>query len=105
MPGKPVFYIVKSVVEKKHAADFNRWYHEKHFPMMLELSGCLSARRFELIEGEDKFSYMAVYEFPDKETFLNYQGSAEKQQLIADYRENFGDVSELLPAGWVQIHP
>ena len=105
MAGKAVLYIVKSVVEKKHAEAFNRWYHEKHIPELLELSGCRSARRFEVIEGEDKFTYMAVYEFEDKQKFLKYQGSEEKKGLIADYRQNFGNVSELQSSSWEQIFP
>ena len=105
MAGKVVLYIVKSVVDKKHAEAFNSWYHNKHIPELLELSGCRSARRFEVIEGEDKFTYMAVYEFESKEKFLKYQSSEEKKGLIADYRQNFGEIAELQSSSWEQIFP
>jgi len=105
MAGKMVLYIVKSVIEKKHTEAFNRWYHEKHIPEFLELSGCRSGRRFEVIEGEDKYTFMAVYEFEDKEKFLKYQGSEEKKGLIADYRRNFGEIAELQSSSWEQIFP
>jgi hypothetical protein len=105
MAGKTVLYIVKSVIDKKHAEAFNRWYHEKHIPELRELSGCSSARRFEVIDGEDKFTYMAVYEFESKEKFLKYQGSEGKKGLIADYRQNFGEIAELQFSSWEQIFP
>jgi antibiotic biosynthesis monooxygenase (ABM) superfamily enzyme len=105
MADKTVFYIVRSTVDPEHAEAFNRWYHEKHIPEMLELSGCISARRFKAIEADDKFIYMAVYEFENKEVFLKYQGSEQKKYLIKDYRENFGDKSELTSSSWEQWYP
>lgn len=105
MADKTILYIVKTIIDKEHAEAFNRWYHEEHLPEVLELSGCKSARRFKLIEGEDKFMYMAVYEFGNKETFLKYQGSEEKKRLILDYRQNYGDITEIQSSSWEQIFP
>jgi antibiotic biosynthesis monooxygenase (ABM) superfamily enzyme len=105
MADKTVFYIVRSSVDREHAEAFNRWYHEKHIPEILEFSGCKSARRFKALETQDKFTYMAVYEFENKEIFLKYQGSEEKKRLIEDYRVNFGDTSELKSSSWEQCYP
>ena len=105
MADKTVLYVVKSSVDRESAEAFNKWYHEKHIPEMLELSGCKSARRFKAIETEDKFIYMAVYEFKDKDTFLKYQGSEEKRRLVEDYRVNFADTSQLKSSSWEQCYP
>ena len=103
--SKPVQYIVKSVISVEHVAEFDKWYHEKHIPELTEMSGCSSARRFKAVEAEDKFIYMAVYEFKDMETFQRYQQSDAKQYLVGDFREKFGDRAELKTSVWEQIHP
>ena len=66
MADKTVLYVVKSSVDRESAEAFNKWYHEKHIPEMLELSCCKSARRFKAIETLDRLIYMVVYEFGDK---------------------------------------
>jgi antibiotic biosynthesis monooxygenase (ABM) superfamily enzyme len=103
--GKPVFYIVKSVVSPEHSAEFDEWYHQKHIPEIMARSGCKGARRFRAITPEDKFMYMAVYEFADMESFQKYQGSECKKALVADFVEHFGDKAELRSSSWEQIHP
>jgi hypothetical protein len=37
--GKPVFYIVKSVVSREHSTEFDEWYHKKHIPEIVAGSG------------------------------------------------------------------
>jgi hypothetical protein len=48
---------------------------------------------------------MAIYEFPDMDSFLNYQNSEAKQYLIKDFKENFGEKAELRSSAWEQIYP
>jgi len=103
--NKSVLYVVKSTVAKEHEEDFNRWYHKKHIPELVEASGCISARRFKVMDAGDQFTYMAVYEYKDKETFMKYQGSEKRKELISDYLENYDDVSELQFSSWEQIFP
>ncbi len=105
MPAKSVVYMVKSMVDKEHAAEFNHWYHHRHIPMLMDLSGCVSARRFEAIESPDHFVYLAIYEFPDKDTFLKYRNSEARELLIADYRDTFGTVTDVQSSSWKQIYP
>ncbi len=102
---KKVLYIVKSTVSDENAETFNRWYHEKHIPEMLERSGCRLAQRFQALEAEDRFVYMAIYEFENSEAFKKYQSSPQKLDLVKDFRDNFGEVAELKGSSWVQIHP
>lgn len=105
MMKRPVLYIVKSVISSEHANQFDEWYHKKHIPELMERSGCKTARRFKATQAEDKFTYMAIYEFSDMESFLNYQNSKAKQELVKDFKENFGEKAELRPSVWEQIYP
>lgn len=103
--GKPILYIVKSVVSSESNNKFNEWYHNKHIPEIIKRSGCKTARRFKAIQSEDKYIYMAIYEFIDMETFLDYQNSKAKQELVMDFEQNFGDKAQLRTSVWEQIYP
>ena len=108
--SKPVLYVVKSIVSSEYAEEFNEWYHKKHMPKVIERSGCKTARRFKAIESEDKFMFMAVYEFADLESYLKYQNSQGKKELLLDFAQNFGDRAaefkrELRRSVWEQIYP
>src|SRR5438270_792361 len=48
-------------IDPEFEAEFNRWYNEEHLPRLLEVPGCLGARRFVAVEGQPK--YLTVYEF------------------------------------------
>ena len=50
-----------------------------------------SGRRYKKILGEDKFEYMAVYEFASEEVFKRFQQSDHLKALIKDYDANFVD--------------
>ena len=102
---EPVLYIVKSVVSAECISQFDEWYHKKHIPEFIKLSGCRTGRRYKTILPEDKFVYMAVYEFPDKETFLKYQNSEGKKYLVKDFTDHFGAKAEVRPSAWEQIFP
>lgn len=107
---KPTLYIVKSIVSNEYIDEFNEWYHQKHMPKLIEHSGCKTARRFKVIEPEDKFLFMAVYEFTDMKTYMNYQNSQAKQELLLDFKETFGDRAaefkrELKRSVWEQVYP
>ena len=100
-----VLYQVKTKIPAEHVTEFNEWYHNEHIPEVMKLSGCTSARRFKAIEAEDTFTFLAVYEFSDKEPFIRYQNSKEKQDLVKDFMDKFGDRAELKASSWEQIYP
>ena len=50
--------------------EFNQWYNQHHVPERVSVPGILSARRFELCEGEDAIKYLAIYEL-ENESVLN----------------------------------
>jgi quinol monooxygenase YgiN len=100
-----VFYVVKSVIPPEGVDEFNEWYHRKHIPELVEMSGCVSARRFQAVQKEDEFVFMAVYEFVDQASFQKYQESEAKKYLVGDFQEKFGQKAKLKTSVWEQIYP
>ena len=45
---------------------FTRWYNQHHVPQRVSVPGILSARRFELCDGEGALKYLAIYELADE---------------------------------------
>lgn len=100
-----VLYIVKSWVSKEDADEFNEWYHKTHIPKFVKASGCVNARRYCAIETEDKFMYMAIFEFADQKTLLKYQESEVKNELVAEFVKKYGNRVEIRRSVWEQIYP
>lgn len=70
---------------------FNRWYNEEHLPRVPERHpGVLTGRRYKIIEGDDKYQFMAIYEYESYEALKRAQNSAVTQQLIREYDAAFG---------------
>lgn len=102
-------FVVKANIVKDREEEFNRWYNEDHVPKVLQFKGAVSARRYKAILGEDKYQYMAVYEFKDEATFQRFMESDHLKELRADYASRFGTVSEGVSErtrfAYVQIWP
>jgi len=45
--------------------EFNAWYNQYHVPERVSVPGILSARRYELCDGEGALKYLAIYELED----------------------------------------
>ena len=73
--------------------------------MLLRYNGAVSARRYKKILGEDKYEYMAVYEFANEAVFERFQKSDYLKELIAEYNANFGEVSQRERSAYVQLWP
>jgi uncharacterized protein (DUF1330 family) len=98
-------FTVKATITPAQEAAFNRWYNEEHCPQLLQYQGALGARRYKAILGEDKYQYMAVYEFEDEATLRRFLDSEHFAQLKRDYDASFGAVSERARAAYVQVWP
>ena len=46
--------------------EFNEWYNQYHVPERVSVPGILSARRYELCDGEGALKYLAIYELEDE---------------------------------------
>lgn len=98
-------FVVRASIAKEREADFNRWYNEEHAPQLLQYNGAVSARRYRQILGDDKYEYLAVYEFASEEIFRRFMASEHLKTLIKEYDAHFGDVSERARAAYVQVWP
>ncbi|HWB45610.1 MAG TPA: DUF4286 family protein [Hyphomicrobiaceae bacterium] len=97
-------FVVRATIPKEEEAAFNKWYNEEHAPQVLQYNGAVSARRYRKIVGEDKFQYMAVYEFASEEVFRRFQESDHLKTLVKDYDAAFS-TSERQRSAYVQIWP
>jgi heme-degrading monooxygenase HmoA len=100
-----VLFVVKATITPEQEDAFNRWYNTEHCPQLLRYRGAVSARRYKTIMGEDRYQYMAVYEFESEETFQNFLDSDHFAGLKAEYEATFGAVSERERAAYVQVWP
>jgi antibiotic biosynthesis monooxygenase (ABM) superfamily enzyme len=98
-------FVVRATITKDREAAFNTWYNEEHVPQLLQFNGAVSARRYRKILGEDKFQYMAVYEFASEEVFKRFQGSDHLKTLVKEYDASFGTDSQRERAAYVQVFP
>ena len=98
-------FVVRATITKDKEAAFNTWYNEEHAPQLLQYNGAASARRYRKILGDDKFQYMAVYEFASEDVFRRFQESDHLKTLIKDYNANFGETSKRERSAYVQIWP
>jgi antibiotic biosynthesis monooxygenase (ABM) superfamily enzyme len=98
-------FVVRATITKDKEAAFNKWYNEEHVPQVLQLNGAVSGRRYKKILGDDKFQYMAVYEFASEEVFRKFQASDHLKALVKDYDAHFAQTSERERSAYVQIWP
>ena len=82
-------FVVRATITKDRESAFNKWYNEEHVLQALGSNGAVSARRYRKILGDDKFQYMAVYEFANEAAFKKFQESDHLKTLIKDYDANF----------------
>ena len=65
-------FVVKATIDADQEDAFNAWYDKEHCPQVLRFPGAVSARRYKRILGDEKYQYMAVYEFESEETFQRF---------------------------------
>ena len=98
-------FVVRATITKDREAAFNKWYNEEHLPQVLRYNGAVSGRRYRKDMGEDRYQYMAVYEFASEEVLQRFLASEALKDLRAEYDRHFGAVSERVGQGWVQVFP
>jgi len=98
-------FVVRATITRDKEEAFNRWYNNEHAPQVLQYNGAVSARRYRKILGEDKFQYLAVYEFASEAVFQRFRESDHLKALVKDYDATFGGTSERERSAYVQIWP
>ncbi|MBI4611898.1 MAG: DUF4286 family protein [Candidatus Rokubacteria bacterium] len=100
-----VLFVVRASITRDQEAAFNHWYNTEHAPQLLQFKGAVSARRYKAILGEDRYQYMAVYEFESEETFQRFLDSGHLVTLKKEYDAHFGTVSDRVRSAYVQVWP
>jgi antibiotic biosynthesis monooxygenase (ABM) superfamily enzyme len=98
-------FVVRATITKDRETAFNKWYNEEHAPQVLQYNGAVSARRYKQILGDDKYEYLAVYEFASEEVFRRFMESAHLKTLVKEYDTHFGEVSQRARSAYVQVWP
>ena len=98
-------FTVKTTITPDREQAFNEWYHHEHIPDVFKFKGVVGARRYRAIVPEDKFQYLAVYEFESEETLRQFLKSDHFAWLRKEYDAHFGAVSERQRAAYVQVWP
>jgi antibiotic biosynthesis monooxygenase (ABM) superfamily enzyme len=98
-------FTVKATIAPEREQAFNEWYNREHVPDVSKFKGVISARRYKTILPEDRFQYMAVYEFESEETLRRFLESEHLTWLRKEYDAHFGDVSDRQRAAYVQVWP
>jgi hypothetical protein len=99
-----ILFTVKATIPADREAAFNRWYNEEHVPQVLQFPGLVSARRYKVLEGDDKFQYMAVYELQDEATYRRLMSSDHMKLLRKEYDAHF-PMSERARLAYTQVWP
>lgn len=102
-----VLFLVKATVDTAQADAFDHWYNVEHAPSVLQVPGCRSARRFvlERADSEERFEWLAVYEFESEAAYLAFEASPFRAELRLDYDRRFGQVSERVHLQYRQVWP
>jgi hypothetical protein len=98
-------FVVRATISAEREAAFNKWYNDEHLPQVLRYNGAVSGRRYRKLVGEDRYQYMALYEFASEEVLQRFLASEALKDLRAEYDKHFGAVSERVGQGWVQVFP
>ena len=98
-------FAVKATITPDREKAFNEWYNHEHIPDLFRFKGIVSARRYKAIMGEDKFQYLALYEFESEETLQAFLKSEHFAWLKKETDAHFGDVCERQRAAYVQVWP
>jgi antibiotic biosynthesis monooxygenase (ABM) superfamily enzyme len=96
---------VKTTITRDREQAFNEWYNQEHIPDLLKYEGAVSARRYRTIIGEDKFQYLALYEFESEEALRAFLESDHLKRLKQETEKHFGEVCERQRAAYVQVWP
>jgi hypothetical protein len=99
-----IMFIVKATIPPDKDAAFNRWYNDEHVPQALRFPGMVSAHRYRLIDGDDRYRYMAVYELKDEATYRAFIASDHMKTLRAEYDAHF-PMSERARLAYAQVWP
>jgi antibiotic biosynthesis monooxygenase (ABM) superfamily enzyme len=97
-------FTVKATIDAAREAAFNEWYNHQHIPAVMQYKGVVSARRYKAVLPEDRFQYVALYEFESEDTLHAFLASEHFAWLRTEFDAAF-EGSERQRAAYVQVWP
>lgn len=94
--------LVMIEIEPGYEDEFNRWYHEEHFPDRMACSGFVSGRRFVALEGEPKYLALFDLETPEVLDTDEYRRASLKTEWWSKLAPHF---VKLVRNTYVEIEP
>jgi hypothetical protein len=97
--------VVMMEVDPAREDDFNHWYNDEHLPERLEIAGYVSARRFQLEEGEGVLRYLCIWELEDGNP-LRSEAYKAQQQRPSELRDRVHTyITQRMRGLYKQIYP
>ena len=101
-PGAILFNRFNVLPERDE--EFNAWYNEEHMPLLAQVPGTISDRRFVAVQGKQK--YLARYDLvnpdvPTTEAWLEIRYTPWTMRVGRSVRDSWRNV--LVPLGEVQV--
>jgi antibiotic biosynthesis monooxygenase (ABM) superfamily enzyme len=82
--------IVANEPNPEREAEYNKWYDEKHIPMMFRFKGMKKASRYRLSgDGKEISRYLAIYEFDTEKDLEAFPQSPEFAEAVKDFDEKW----------------
>src|SRR5437879_2570810 len=97
-------FIGKGTLPSRKEARVHRWYNEEDGPQVFQVPGLVSAHRYKLVDGDDRYRYMAIYELQDEATYRRFVASDHMKTLRAEYDAHF-PMSERARLAYAQVWP
>ncbi|MFC1915964.1 DUF4286 family protein [Chloroflexota bacterium] len=90
MGSSPVINVVAVQCQSEVEEKFNKWYDEIHIPMLFKHKGMKKVTRYKILkESEEYPSYLAIYEFENRQAYEAYTTSPELAAGIAEMKETW----------------
>jgi uncharacterized protein (TIGR02118 family) len=86
MPSNKLIQIVAAESTPEKDAAFEKWYREKHVPMLFEFKGVKHASRYKLKGDNQQCSkYLTIYEFESEADLAAFPKSPAFLAAVADF--------------------
>ncbi len=90
MANKSLINIVATECQPEVEEKFNKWYDEIHIPLLFKFKGMKKVTRYKILkETEGYSSYLAIYEFENRQAYEEYEKSPELAAGRAEMNETW----------------
>ncbi len=89
MESNAVINVVATRCQPEVEEKFNKWYDEVHIPLLFKFPGMTRVTRYKAMKTDAESTYLAVYEFKDREALEKYEQSPELKAAREEMKETW----------------